>query len=149
MSTSPNVSDLGQIIHYAGDAIPTGKADPTVIRPVSEQNGVTAWVKIVVDDNSNLGIITMEVVDSYDASAGSWIANTVNAVACRADYGTATISGSTTVTINVTTGFTYWVKLQTANTQMAVGGASVVVWGDAVGSGTDEISVYLASIEGV
>ena len=149
MSTSPHVSGYGRIIHYAGAAIPTAKTDPTAIVQVSEQDGVTAWVKITLDNSTNIGTVSIEVVDSYDRSAGSWIGNTVSAVACRTDYGTASFSGTSTIAITVTGGQTYWVKLQTANTLMGVGGASVCVWGDAAGSGDDEISVYFASIEGV
>lgn len=149
MSMSPNVSGYGRIIHFAGAAIPVAAADPPASVNVSAQDGVTAWVKIVADAATNIGIISVQVVDSYDGSAGSWIPNTVNAAAMRSDYGTASFSGSSTVALTVTGGFTYWLKLQTANTQMGIGGASVLVWGDAAGSGDDEVSVYFASIEGV
>ncbi len=152
MSTSPILSNFQRIALFTGTSTPVAYADPdpSAVRDISTQTGATAWVKIVTDAASNFTTVNLQLVDSYDGSAGSWIANTVNPVGSVGTGVPVVISGTAAVVVTVTTGKTYWIKLQTANTLMGIGGASVVAWGSggAAKSG-DSIAIYLVAAEGV
>ncbi len=150
MSTSPLLSDFGILYSISGTGFPVAYADPTAIVNIANLTGSTAWVKVVTDAASNFTGINVQLVDSYRGAAGSWVANSVVAVATDGSGTPPTITGNTAVVVTVTAAKTYWVKLQTANTLMGIGGASVVVWasGGAAKSG-DGVTVYLVAAEGV
>lgn len=153
MSTSPIVNSFGAIATFTGAGIPTAFADPAAaaVRQIAATDACVAWVKVVTTSATNLTSVDIEIVDSYDGSAGSWCANYIDAAS--ATSGTVTYgsgSNQTIANVTVTNSTTYWIKLVSYKVRMNPGGASISVKANGGAGKTGEsVTLYLVTSTGI
>lgn len=114
-----NNSSIGTITWAAGavpTVFPTNPAAGNSFFTGAASN-LVVWVKFVTDGASNFTSFDIQIVDSYDGTAGSWLVNP-----CVENVNGATAS---TQNVLVSAGATKWAKFQTSSTRVTPNGMSV------------------------